>query len=108
MGSINGARRASVAATGGDAAIGTLDGDGRIGLVITDMVLPGRAQGADVVRHLRDTRPELPVLVLSGYAEEAAELERSREVDAVLYKPAPRELLIETLDRIVRTPRSPR
>mgnify|MGYP006281957903 CR=1 FL=1 len=97
-----------VGAASGDAAIDALDGDGRIGLVITDMVLPGRAQGADVVRHLRDTRPELPVLVLSGYAEEAAELERSREVDAVLYKPAPRELLIETLDRIVRTPRSPR
>jgi DNA-binding NtrC family response regulator len=37
----------------------------KVGMVVTDHHLPGR-NGADLVRELRLTLPELPVLVLSG------------------------------------------
>jgi PAS domain S-box-containing protein len=37
-------------------------------VVVTDHLMPGMT-GADLVRLLRNTRPDLPVLVVSGYAE---------------------------------------
>ena len=53
-------------ATDAESALGLLRSDGkRIGLVVTDHYLPGRT-GADLVRELRRTLPDLPVLVLSG------------------------------------------
>ncbi|MEE4301837.1 MAG: PAS domain-containing protein [Pseudomonadales bacterium] len=88
-------------APSGDAALERLDGDDAIELLVTDMVLPGQAQGSDVVRHARARRPGVPILVLTGYAEDAALLEAGA-VDAVLTKPAPRDRLFETLDRIIR------
>lgn len=39
-------------------------------LVVTDYALPGQS-GVDLVRHLRQTRPELPALVISGHDEPA-------------------------------------
>ena len=37
-------------------------------IVVTDHLMPGMT-GADLARHLRAVRPELPVLIVSGYAE---------------------------------------
>jgi CheY-like chemotaxis protein len=45
-----------------------------IRLVITDHFMPGMS-GAEFVRELRKTRPELPVLVISGMEEAEAEYE---------------------------------
>ena len=39
-----------------------------VGLVITDHLMPGMC-GTDLVRGLRQTHPELPVLVISGLEE---------------------------------------
>jgi Response regulator containing CheY-like receiver, AAA-type ATPase, and DNA-binding domains len=88
-------------AASGDAAIAQLESDSELALLVTDMVLPGRAQGAEVVRHARDQRPEMPILVLTGYAEDASLL-TGGSADAVLTKPARRELLLETIERIIR------
>lgn len=43
-------------------------------LVITDHLMPGMT-GADFVRELRKTSPEIPVLVISGMEEAEAEYE---------------------------------
>jgi two-component system cell cycle sensor histidine kinase/response regulator CckA len=40
-----------------------------ISLVITDIVMPG-VGGAEVARRFRDSRPNLPVLFISGYADD--------------------------------------
>ncbi len=45
-----------------------------IRLVVTDHVMPGM-NGSEFVRELRKTRPELPVLVISGMEEAQAEYE---------------------------------
>jgi PAS domain S-box-containing protein len=39
-------------------------------LVVTDHLMPGMT-GTELARHLRVTRPELPVLLISGYADAA-------------------------------------
>jgi CheY-like chemotaxis protein len=45
-----------------------------VSLVVTDLVMPGML-GTELAEHLRDTRPELPVLFMSGYADVAAPLD---------------------------------
>ena len=44
--------------------------EGRIGLVISDIVMP-KVNGRGVVDHMRKTRPESSILVISGYADDA-------------------------------------
>jgi CheY-like chemotaxis protein len=41
--------------------------DGRVGMVILDLMLPG-CSGSDLLKHIRARWPRLPVLILSGYA----------------------------------------
>jgi CheY-like chemotaxis protein len=40
----------------------------RFDLIITDMIMPGRASGADVVRFAQHHHPDLPILITTGYA----------------------------------------
>jgi PAS domain S-box-containing protein len=44
--------------------------DGRIDLLLTDVVMPG-LRGYEVARMVAATRPEIKILYMSGYAEEA-------------------------------------
>lgn len=90
----------------GDAALEAIDEDRGLELIVTDMVLPGSAQGTDVVRQARALRPGVPILVLTGYAEDAKLLEDDGAVDAVLTKPARRERLLETLAQIIEGARA--
>jgi two-component system cell cycle sensor histidine kinase/response regulator CckA len=43
--------------------------DGAVELVLTDVSMPAM-QGDELVRRLRESRPELPALTMSGYAEQ--------------------------------------
>jgi signal transduction histidine kinase len=49
-------------------ALAFLEGDGAIDLVITDHVMPGMS-GIELARTLRDLRPDLRVILASGYAD---------------------------------------
>src|SRR5262249_16377733 len=44
--------------------------DGKISLLITDIVMP-KTNGRGLLDHIRKTRPETKVLVISGYADDA-------------------------------------
>jgi two-component system, cell cycle sensor histidine kinase and response regulator CckA len=75
----------------------------RIDLLVTDLVMPGMS-GYEVAERLRQLRPDLPVLFMSGFTEAEAELDGVRDGDQpVLKKPfAPADLAAmvrETLDR---------
>jgi CheY-like chemotaxis protein len=60
-------------AQNGAAALAICDRhEGSIDLLVTDMVMPGMS-GIDLARRVRDSRPGIPVLFMSGYAEEAKE-----------------------------------
>jgi two-component system cell cycle sensor histidine kinase/response regulator CckA len=65
-----------------------------VDLVLTDVVMPGMS-GPELVRLLRTYYPALPVVYMSGYAEEAAaRLEIDTRTLDLLHKPfAPQELL---------------
>jgi two-component system cell cycle sensor histidine kinase/response regulator CckA len=55
-------------------------------LLISDVVMP-EMDGPTMVREARATRPDLPVLFMSGYAEE--QLRKSIDLDKVAFLPKP-------------------
>ena len=69
------------------------DTDSRFDIVLTDQTMPGRT-GLELAARCRAVRPELPVLLYSGFGDgvDAAELSRSG-VRALLRKPIEPEAL---------------
>ncbi len=62
---------AAIEAGDGPAALRVLQSDARIDLLITDVGLPGGMNGRQVADAARVTRPNLRVLFVTGYAENA-------------------------------------
>ena len=57
-------------ATSGEAALTLLHSDGkRIDLLITDVVMP-EMDGPTLIRHVHQFRPEMKVILISGYTED--------------------------------------
>jgi PAS domain S-box-containing protein len=51
------------------AALDAIDSGAAIDLVFSDVMLPGEMDGVELAKELRARRPDLPVLLTSGYAE---------------------------------------
>jgi PAS domain S-box-containing protein len=65
-----------------------------IDLLITDVVMPG-ASGPALLKHLSQKRPDLKVLYMSGYADDAIEVQGPLESGvAFIQKPFSSELLV--------------
>ncbi len=58
-----------------------------VAVLITDISLPGGMVGTELARIVRQKRPDLPVIYITGYAPDFAEIEGIREGDQLLYKP---------------------
>jgi len=70
----------------------------RFDLVLSDIHMPGTMNGIDLAEALEGLEPALPVILVTGYAEE---LDRARHVDVrVLSKPFDIALLEKTLEAI--------
>ena len=60
-----------IEAENGDTAIAMWSGiRDKVDLLLTDMVMPGTANGLDVARHCVGNKPELKVIYTSGYSSE--------------------------------------
>jgi PAS domain S-box-containing protein len=53
-----------------EAALREIECNG-IDLVFSDIVMPGKMDGLSLARHLRNTHPELPILLATGYSDAA-------------------------------------
>jgi DNA-binding NtrC family response regulator len=71
--------------------------DPSIDVVIADVVLPGLS-GMQLGEGLLALRPGLPVILMSGYAEQATTATERREL-TLLHKPFPLDLLATTIRR---------
>ena len=69
-------------------------------LLLTDMVMPGMS-GRDLARRLREQRPGLRVLFMTGYSEELV-TSASKLDGPLLQKPFTRESLLATVGAAVR------
>lgn len=71
-------------AQNGDEAIQMLDDLDHVDLVVTDVRMPGRHDGVDVARHARSRFPQVPVIVVTGYAANIRDRLKQFDPSAVL------------------------
>jgi two-component system, cell cycle sensor histidine kinase and response regulator CckA len=91
-------------AKSGEAAIGVLDGEGgEIDLLITDVVMP-EMDGPRLIREVRERRPDIKVICISGYAEDAfrKKLDQSADIH-FLPKPFSLNQLAGTVKKVMAT-----
>ena len=72
-----------------------------ISLVLSDVVMPGGMDGRALARFIRRFRPEVPVLLMSGYAEQGEKRALGEGSAPLLDKPFSREQLAEALQALV-------
>jgi len=75
-----------ITANNGEEALEILERGDEIALLISDVVMPGM-DGPTMVREARKTHPDVPILFMSGYAEE--QLRKSIDIDKVAFLPKP-------------------
>ncbi len=92
-------------AASGDEALELFMATPSVDLLLTDIVMPGALMGTHLARALRDLRPDLPVIFMSGYANEAQVHGNGlRPEDIRLSKPVSREALSEALHAVLSQP----
>ncbi len=86
------------------AALGALSNGRKVDVVFSDIMMPGSMNGVDLAREVLRRRPELPLLLTSGYAEAA-----KKDADAlgirVLPKPYQLQDLATALEGVLLHPR---
>ena len=75
-----------ITAASGEEALEVVARGDEIALLISDVVMPGM-DGPTMVAEARKSRPDLPILFMSGYAEE--QLRKSIDLDKVAFLPKP-------------------
>jgi CheY-like chemotaxis protein len=74
-------------------------------VVLSDVVMPGTLNGIGLAQRLRESRPDLPVVLMTGYAEELGKA-ASLQVE-VLPKPCSAEAIIAAVQRARATVQAP-
>jgi signal transduction histidine kinase/ActR/RegA family two-component response regulator len=88
-------------ASNGDAARSIIDsGSAPCDVVVSDMAMPGQLDGLGLAEYLRERYPQLPVVLITGYASQLHEASARRFT--VLSKPCPPEALIAAVRQAVR------
>ena len=83
-----------------------LAGEPRFDLVVTDFNMPG-ISGLEVARAVRDARPDLPVVVVSGYVTDALRAQAAAAgVRELISKPQEVEELRDVVQRLLASRKS--
>ena len=91
-------------ANSGDDGLAVFESDpDRIDAIVSDVVMPGRLQGPEMVLRIRALRPAVPVIYVSGYPHEAnVHGNGIRRTDITLTKPVSRDALRAAVVRALR------
>ncbi len=91
-----------VEAATGDVALAAFDhADAPFDILLTDVVMPGSLQGPALAQELKRRAPELGIVFMSGYANEAAVNGNGlRSDDLYLMKPIQRRELLRLIDAL--------
>ena len=77
----------TLVATSGPEALAMLNRDNSVDLLFTDIVMPAGMSGTDLARQASRLRPDLKVLLSSGYAREANQSRSARDDFPFIAKP---------------------
>ena len=89
-------------AENGDLALPLLLADPTIGALLTDIQLPGSLDGHRLAAQARQSRPDLPVLFMTGRPDPAAEARGSAR-DSYIAKPYTLNEICEAVRRMMAT-----
>jgi CheY-like chemotaxis protein len=93
------------AATGAGGLRAWVDCDGRVDLLLTDVVMPDGMSGRDLANRLQQERPGLRVIFTSGYSPDFAGRElHLKDGQWFLQKPAPPKAILEAVRRAIDSP----
>lgn len=97
---INGAGFQALGASDTDEAMRLLDGRHDIRGIVTDAHVPGRVDGWQLAKQVRQNRPEISIVLMSGHSDGSNDL----LVDGCEFIPKPHltSLLIPALQRMTR------
>ena len=87
----------------GHDALKLLDELGRIDLLLTDIGLPGGLSGKQLARHARARQPGLPVLLMTGYAQEVTGSGAVDDKMELIAKPFLIDVLLRRVEDLTRT-----
>jgi DNA-binding response OmpR family regulator len=90
-----------VPARDGSDALSVIHSDKRLDVVLSDVVLPGGISGLEVGREARRVRPDLPVLLTSGYAGEERACRMAEAEFELIAKPCPQAELLARIGAAV-------
>ncbi|MFX0541512.1 response regulator [Roseovarius sp. S4756] len=87
-----------------DAALLALEREEDIGILFTDVDMPGSMDGLELADHVRKHWPEIDIIIASGIVD----VDRTELPDGAAFfpKPYPTSKIIEALSDIARRPRS--
>ena len=89
----------------GDVARRLVDAGLEFDLALADQVLPGHRSGVAILAELREARPQLPALLMSGYADDhLPELPAALADVELVAKPFRMRELLARLDRLLERP----
>ena len=89
-----------IQAGSGDEALNIFKENTDISLLLTDIVMPGDLQGIALAKELRQIRPDLPVIFMSGYSTETTVHGNGLRADEIhLMKPVRREDLLRAVNK---------
>ncbi len=92
-----------VAFSSGDEAAEFFETDQAFDILLTDIIMPGELQGPDLAKRLREALPTLPVIFVSGHAEDLTAGANAIGPEEIrLMKPVRRQDLLTAVDRIAR------
>jgi len=89
-----------IAVANADTALDILKANAEIDLVFSDIVMPGQLNGVDLARELRVIRPNLPVVLTTGYS--AAAQEAAPDGFTIIPKPYQLDRLHQILSAALR------
>ena len=92
-----------LAAADGRQALALLERGEKVDVLFSDVVMPGGLSGVELARRVRAARPEIGVLLASGYA--AQELGGEAPEFELLAKPYERDVIVRKISAMVRTGR---
>jgi len=89
-----------VAASNGEQGLSLAESDD-FALIISDLHLPGDLFGTELIKRLREARPEIPVVVVSGYPSEMLDECHALGIKDFLVKPFELSFLSNVIERVL-------
>lgn len=76
--------------------------DGKVDLLLCDLSLETETSGFGVIQQARESYPDLPIVLLTGYADHESTERAQRDAIPVLFKPIDMSELLGTIETIMK------